>query len=332
MRRLDIIRDRTLAAVARRVDAGLPSEQTNCYRLIHDRWDGLPGLMVDRFANVAILRIRTQGWRDAEALLAVCEVLQESGCTLALAVIDAPDRSAGRAHTDRGDQEALREALDARGFGPVPDRWDVMENGRTIEIRADEGLSPGLFVDMRDQRRELAERWHNRRVLNLFAYTCGFGVFLAPENDVLNVDVSQKYLDWGRRNYELNGIEAGRSFLTEDAFAWLARLGRRDETWDAIILDPPAFSRGRRGRSRRFSLRSDFAELIDLSLGALCPEHGELFVSTNLAGMSINDFESLVDERTRLKGFRLAKKWKAAPDFPTPPVEYHLKSALVCAD
>src|SRR5208282_2118674 len=114
-------------------------------------------------------------------------------------------------------------------------------------LRFDEGYSVGLFLDQRDNRRRLLHRHGASEVLNAFAYTCGFSVCAAASGArVTSLDLSKKYLDWGRRNFVLNQLDPARhDFIFGDAFAWFRRLAKKKRLFDIIILDPPTFSRSK---------------------------------------------------------------------------------------
>ena len=100
-------------------------------------------------------------------------------------------------------------------------------------------MNPGLFLDMREVRSWVGDNAKNKTVLNLFAYTCSLGVAatLGQAQRVLNLDLSKSYLEWGKRNYALNGLKADDTdFVFGDAFDWLARFARRKQTFDVVIL------------------------------------------------------------------------------------------------
>src|SRR5262249_52047502 len=124
-----------------------------------------------------------------------------------------------------------------------------------------EGYSVGLFLDQRENRRRLLTghvaagfslpkseiRNHKSQILNTFAYTCGFSVCAAKAGAITtNLDLSKKYLEWGKRNFALNQIAlAPHEFLYGDVFDWLSRLTRKQRQFDLILLDPPTFSQSR---------------------------------------------------------------------------------------
>jgi 23S rRNA (cytosine1962-C5)-methyltransferase len=143
------------------------------------------------------------------------------------------------------------------GGAAAPEHFTIRENGVRYELGFGEGYSVGLFLDQRDNRRRL---WVShvaagfelspepgRELLNVFAYTCGFSVCAALAGArTTSVDLSKRYLDWGKRNFQLNGLDpAAHDFIYGDAFDWLARLQKKGRTFDMIALDPPTFSRSK---------------------------------------------------------------------------------------
>jgi 23S rRNA (cytosine1962-C5)-methyltransferase len=167
--------------------------------------------------------------------------------------------------------------------------FHVLENGAKFEISFDQGYSVGLFLDQRDNRRRLmrnfvaagfplfaSENLAGKRVLNTFAYTCGFSVCAALAGaQTTSLDLSKKYLKWGQRNFELNGLNAAaHDFVFGDVFDWLRRFRKKGRAFDLIILDPPTFSRSKHGT---FQAEKDYGELVTAVLPLLSP-NGVLFV------------------------------------------------------
>lgn len=326
---LDALAERIAAAAARRASADLPSADgaTNAFRLVHEAADGLEGLIVDRLDHVAVARLRTPAWRAEPVVDTLATALVAAGCSAVHVIVDEPAKHRERAHADL--ELALNERLADRGLAAPADAFAIRESGWRFEMSVHEGFSQGLFLDMRPIRRDLAARWTGRRVANLFAYTCGFGVVLAKDNDVVNVDVANKYLDQGRRNYALNDLDApDAAFVRRDAFAFVELGVKQGAQWDAVVLDPPVFSRGKKRRSRAFSLARDLDGLVGGALDLLAPG-GELFVSTNLASMSHPEFAERVGAEASRRGRRILRRWSPAADYPVSPDAWHLKTALV---
>ncbi len=178
-------------------------------------------------------------------------------------------------------------------FGPNLGDVIAWEEGLLYLARPGEGLSVGLFPDMRGGRARVRAWAAGRRVLNCFAYTCGFGVAAAAggAERVLNLDVSRAALAWGQENYRLNGFTPDpHDFAYGDVFDWLARLARRGDLFDLVILDPPGFSKTKRGR---FSAARDYGSLAALAAKVVAPG-GLLLTCCNVAGLQWRTFRDRV--------------------------------------
>lgn len=191
-----------------------------------------------------------------------------------------------------------------------------------FEIDLSAGCSHGIFLDQRLNRRRVFEASRGRSVLNLFAYACGFSVAVAlGGGTATSLDLSQPYLDWGRRNFAANGLDdRAHHWCRGDAFEWLARFARSGRRFDGVILDPPTFSRSGKGRRRRsFRVEDDFGELAAMAAGVLEPG-GFLLATTNCRRLSPQGFTAMLE--SSLRG--------AVELFPMPPEyrgEHYLKTA-----
>jgi 23S rRNA (cytosine1962-C5)-methyltransferase len=176
------------------------------------------------------------------------------------------------------------------------------------------GYSVGLFVDQRENRR-FVQQTKPKRVLNCFAYTCSFSVAAASGGaQTVNVDLSKKSLDRGRRNFELNALSTnGHGFVADDVRLVLQRMARRGEKFDMIILDPPTFSRTKRGEA--FHVEKDFEELIVSAL-ELIDGNARLLLSTNCETLNEEALERMA--RYCLKLSRRAGSLHRQP----PPVDF----------
>ena len=168
------------------------------------------------------------------------------------------------------------------------------ELGLRYEIDLSPRIAPGLFPDQRENRRHLASL-RPTRLLNLFAHTCAFGVLAASVGaETLNIDSSARSLARGKNNYARNQLSgSSHRFWTEDVRKVLPRLARRGETFDAIILDPPTFSHG--GRGRAFRIHRELEPLLLACLPLLAPQ-GSLLLSINQAETTPADLLPLVRE------------------------------------
>jgi 23S rRNA (cytosine1962-C5)-methyltransferase len=174
----------------------------------------------------------------------------------------------------------------------APERFEIRENGIRYEMSFAEGYSVGLFLDQRDNRRRLLTGHvaasfplplsTGTEVLNCFAYTCGFSVCAARSGArTTSLDLSKKYLEWGRRNFTSNELDqAAHDFIYGDVFDWLRRLAKKGRVYDLVVLDPPTFSQSK--ESGVFRVEKHFGDLVKAVLPVLKPG-GTLLASTNAA-------------------------------------------------
>jgi 23S rRNA (cytosine1962-C5)-methyltransferase len=167
----------------------------------------------------------------------------------------------------------------------------VVERGLKFGIDFEAGYSVGLFCDQRANRAHL-ESLRPKRVLNCFAYTCAFSIAAARAGaETLSLDLSRKSLDRGKANLALNGFEAEpHRFIADDVFAVLPRLARRGEKFDAIVLDPPTFSRGAKGKV--FRAERDLDALLELALD-VATSGAWILLSTNARELDLEALERI---------------------------------------
>ena len=200
------------------------------------------------------------------------------------------------------------------GDSNISSRGVVMERGLQFEIYFSIGYSVGLFIDQRENR-TFVRKSASKRILNCFAYTCSFSVAAAIAGaNTVSVDLSQKSLERGRANFVLNNLPAtGHHFIADDVFEVLPRLSRKGEKFDLIVLDPPTFSRSRRGKT--FQVESDFEGLLMAAL-EVADRDCRILLSTNCAALNERALE--VMGRFCLKASRRAGSFHSEPR----PVEF----------
>lgn len=201
------------------------------------------------------------------------------------------------------------------GDPTLPATTVVSEAGTRYEIDFAAGYSHGLFLDQRSNREKL-RALRPKRLLNTFAYTCSFSVEAALLGaQTVSVDLSRKSLDRGKQNFILNGIDPTQHrFLADDTLELLPRLGGQNELFDAIILDPPTFSRTRQGR--RWQVERHFEDLLDAALEVAMPKCA-ILLSTNSTKIDRDGLERRA--RVCAKGKRRTASYMATPsplDFP----------------
>jgi 23S rRNA (guanine2445-N2)-methyltransferase / 23S rRNA (guanine2069-N7)-methyltransferase len=170
-------------------------------------------------------------------------------------------------------------------YGKVQERETyhvVTEDGLKFLVNFDDYLDTGLFLDHRVTRGRLRAAASGKRFLNLFAYTCTATVYAAAggASSTTSVDMSNTYLNWAQRNFELNGLSPDRNGLVQaDCRVWLQEGARSRERYDLIFIDPPTFSNSKRMEGV-FDVERDHPEFIDGCVRLLAPG-GLIVFSTN---------------------------------------------------
>ncbi|HTL47559.1 MAG TPA: class I SAM-dependent rRNA methyltransferase [Verrucomicrobiae bacterium] len=290
------------------------SRETNAFRLIHGAADGFPEITVDRYACVLVANL--YGAAQTKEPMPLLKVLAERCKASAVYLKYRPKQASVLKGAERESH-----APSAPFWGePVPE-LEILENGMRFLIRPGEGLSTGLFLDMREIRNKIRRLSAGRTVLNCFSYTCGFGVaaVLGGAARALNIDLSGRYLEWGKRNMRCNGLEAqDRDFVTGDVFDWLQRFGRRQERFQSVILDPPTYATG---PSSRFVAQRDYEKLVSLAAPVVEPR-GVLWVCNNSHQLSRQSFLNQVRKGIAAFPARIQDFFnEPAADFPKQPVE-----------
>ncbi|GHF97333.1 hypothetical protein GCM10017783_06470 [Deinococcus piscis] len=304
------------------VRAGVAAQDTTFYRLLHTTETG--GLCsLDRIGAVGVLSLYRELSAAQEA--ALLEAVRPPLDALRLETLylkRRPEVASHRANTER-DWLAPQEPVWGQ---PVP-QLTATERGVPFLFRPGGDLSVGLFADARPMREWVQAHAAGLRVLNTFAYTCGFGLSAALGGalSVKNVDLSRRVLAWGQENYALSGLDApDGDFLYGDVFDWLRRLHRRGDRFDLLILDPPSFAR--RGR-QTWRAEKDYAALAQAAAALLAPG-GQLLAMTNHAGLSERAFGRQVAQGVEGAGRRTAgpvKPLGPGADFPG---ATHLKAGV----
>jgi 23S rRNA (cytosine1962-C5)-methyltransferase len=213
---------------------------------------------IERFGDGAIV-----SYRDVAAPLEIVDELarwcDRAGVSLR--------RTYGRRLVAAPGRHDRPEAL---GIAAPPHSGVAHEEGLSYEIDFMAGYSCGLFIDQRANRRRVRANCSGR-LLNLFSYTCSFSVAAAAAGaQTVNIDLAKSALDRGRRNFALNNLSAkDHRFIPDDVLEVLPRLKRRGERFEWIVLDPPTFSRGHKGRIMR--LESHYGRLVEMACACASP-------------------------------------------------------------
>ncbi len=174
--------------------------------------------------------------------------------------------------------------------GEVGEDFVVHEHGRSFWVNLDKYLDTGLFLDHRNTRFKVGNIAAGKRFLNLFSYTGSFSVYAATGGAISSetVDLSNTYLAWAKRNFELNGINGdAHKIIREDVFVYLDEAYSERKQFDLIVMDPPSFSNSKKMLDI-LDVQRDHEVLIDGAM-ALLSTDGVLFFSNNLRSFVLDD-------------------------------------------
>jgi 23S rRNA (cytosine1962-C5)-methyltransferase len=291
------------------------------YRLIHAEADGLPGLVIDRFGRTLVVEVNSAGMEAlTPQLLGALDAAVDPRTVIL--------RNDSSVRTLEGLKLETRVAKGESPDGPV----GLSENGARFFADPLGGQKTGWFYDQREARARVAALATGARVLDLYAYTGGFGVLAAVQGaaHVVCIDRSRLALDLAARAAEANGVAERCEFRQGEAFETLERL---DESFDVVIADPPAFVRSKKDLGA--GLRG-YRKLIRLAAGRVAPG-GFLFAASCSHHVTP---EAFAQELARALGDagragRIIAFMGAGPDHPVHPMlpeSAYLKSVLTALD
>ena len=301
----------------------LPARRhTNALRLVHGESDGLPGLIVDRYADVLVAQFLAAGverWRDP--------------------ILDAlSELTAAEAIFERSDAEVRKlEALPARvGFARGnrnASRCPIVEYGLNFRVDVEQGQKTGFFLDQRENRQRVRELAAGREVLDGFCYTGGFSIaaLAGGAKRITAIESSAPALEVARENLAANPFDAGKvQFVQGDVFAQLRTLRDRAAQFQMVILDPPKFAPS---AAQVKNAARAYKDINLLALKLLAPG-GLLATFSCSGGVSAELFQSIVAGAALDAGAdaKIVERFGAAADHPValefPEGEY-LKGLLV---
>jgi 23S rRNA (cytosine1962-C5)-methyltransferase len=289
--------------------------ETSAYRYLHGAGDGFPEFYADRFDSFLLCQ-SPKSLADEELDL-VHQFFDPTGVYHKTTTPYVRGKSA--------EETSPKHVAGADAKDP----FTIRENGVQYEINFGEGYSVGIFLDQRDNRRRLLTNYiapdfwvldgglKGAEVLNTFAYTCAFSVCAALAGArVTSLDLSKKYLEWGKRNFELNRLNpADHDFIYGDVFDWLKRFAKKQRQFDVVLLDPPTFSKSK--ESGLFRAEHDYSRLLTDALKVLRPG-GTLFASSNAARWAPEDFVRQIRQAIAKANRNIVREHYVPqpPDFP----------------
>jgi len=240
------VRERLQAAIRLReqvaAEAFIGSGETNACRLVFSEADELPGIVADRYGELVVVQLLTQGTAQDDVRAALAEVLAQQAWVHT--VVERPD---ARVREMERLEAAREEPLFVRKRSKAALKTVFTINGVRFHFDAGAGQKTGAFLDQR-LNYAAAARWARGRAMDVCTYQGGFALHLARVCErVTGVDASRSALEVADRNLALNpGITARMDWIEADAFDLMRDYTEAGERFDSIVLDPPAFAKTKR--------------------------------------------------------------------------------------
>ncbi len=264
-----IDRDFFAERISRALERRLPllKTRTDGYRMIHGESDGLPALVIDRYAATAVVKIYTLAWLphlyDCLAALLEQQPFERIVLRISRGMKQHPEYLRG-----------LEDGQIIYGE-PLSETLTCLENGLRFEVDPIRGQKTGFFLDQRDNRARVEKLAKGKRVLNAFSYNGGFSLATARggATEVTSLDQSGPAIASSERNFALNAdipaVAAAKHLtLEDDAFKAMAALVKQGKKYDLVIIDPPAFAVR---RSQVKEALNAYAKLAHLGVNLLAP-------------------------------------------------------------
>ncbi len=316
---------RVRAAIAHRRRL-LDFDRYQACRLVNAESDGVPAVVLERYGDYIVAQLFTP------AVMQFRDAIYDA-VTAELAPKAIYEQRRFKSLAGEAPRQAAAELV--RG-NPAPVELEVREGELRFWVDVTAPLSTGLFIDLREGRRAIAEWSRGRRVLNLFSYTGAISVCAQQggASEVVAVDVAAKAHARARKNFALNGFEPEvPEHIAGDAFKVLAKFAERKRQFDLVVLDPPAFASAS-GGGKPWSAGNDYAELVTASLDVMAPG-GLLVAVSNTRKMSQQDFDFALAEGGKSRNLRIIDRRWLPVDFPTLPgfpEASYLKFAVALCD
>lgn len=256
----------------------LISASTNSYRLIYGENDFLPGMIVDVYASVAVLKIYSEAWipylEDIKNELALLPAIAS--------IVLRCSRNVEKSKLGKG--------LNGTILHGVLDNEEVifMEHGVCFSANVIKGHKTGFFLDHRPNRKRIGELSKGKTVLDIFAYAGGFSIhaLIGGAREVTSVDISEQALEIAKNNASLNAFKGKHHVLIGDAFDILQQLKKGGKQFDVVVIDPPSFAKS---KEEVATALKKYVELAELGIH-LVKNNGILLLASCSSRVSLDDF------------------------------------------
>jgi 23S rRNA (cytosine1962-C5)-methyltransferase len=242
-------------AIELRKTLGLFSKENTICRILHGEGDGLPGLIIDYYNGVAVIQCHSIGMYQSIEFISIA--LQTVFGKSLKAIYS---KSSETLHNKS-------DIVDGYIYGTCKTPHKGKENGITFSIDWITGQKTGFFIDQRENRKLLSKYAQNKKILNTFCYSGGFSLFAlkAGAKEVHSLDSSKKAIELTEQNVTLNKLEDNHVSIVADAMEFMKTV---DNSFDVIILDPPAFAKH---RDKRHQAIQGYKRLNEMAIRSIRP-------------------------------------------------------------
>lgn len=286
----------------KRLKAFIQKNSIEAYRIYHKDIPEYPYL-IDIYGNHAV--IYEQGKKLNDELVPIRESHQNDIRAVLTEVFSIePEKQFFKVRQKQKGNEQYRALSDSSDF------FTVKEGPLKFWVNLERYLDTGLFLDHRPLRQHLLNNSQDKKVLNLFSYTCSLSVAAAKggAEKVTSIDMSNTYLEWGIENFKLNDLDANRHrFFQADVLKYLTSMIEEGQKFDLILLDPPSFSNSKR-MEEDLDIERDHPILIRDCMKLLNPD-GTMHFSTNKRKFELH---SIVSDHYDVKE---TSQWTIPQDF-----------------
>jgi len=286
------------------------SDETTAFRLFNGEGDGIGGLIIDYYAGYCVIQWYSEGiYSFKDEIVAALE-----GTVNPIGIYEKKRFDHGGKYVEDRDFIQGEEA---------PASLQVKENGMNYAIYLDDGAMVGIFLDQRDVRDAIRNKYAKeaKRVLNTFSYTGAFSVPAALAGaHTTSVDLAKRSRPKTVEQFEVNGIDAeAQDIMVMDVFDYFKYARRKNLLFNMVILDPPSFARSKK---KTFSTAKDYPALI-MDAAEITAPGGYIVASTNNASFSMERFQKFIAEGMKAHGskyeicetFSLPKDFVVSPKF-----------------
>lgn len=258
------------------------SKETNAFRVFNAEGDGIGGLTIDYFDGYYLINWYSEGIYTFYDY--VIDSLKE---LVEYRAIYQKKRFDIGGHYIEEDGFVDGE----RGQFPII----VKENGVHLAVYLNDGAMVGVFLDQRDVRKTILDRYAGKKVLNTFSYTGAFSIFAALGGATMttSVDLANRSRAKTIEQFSVNGIDyESHEIIVEDVFQYFKYAGKKKKIFDLVILDPPSFARSKK---YTFSAAKDYKNLLKEAI-AITEDNGVIVASTNCATFDMKKFKGFIDQ------------------------------------